>query len=347
MPARMLSQSQQAEPTGLRSGAEFLPQGGRMLRRGVDLKAIRGEANRWHGVICVARRPADFAAGTGKHVAAARSRRLAPERPRHTMLSLAFSIFTLARSTYMESFFWIVASRLCGRCRKNSVSVAPDEEGCQCAAFCGIEAAGQRVLRGKRIHVAAEQVMQETLRFFARDLEHAELRQVAQYGAVARGDALGGGIAEMLHHAVLHLRALGSQKILPILIHCISRWLIMSAAILPRRRTFRLNSCAMKALLFRLVMLVACRLRRRACGTIRIRRRMRASPSFTRRFTERPKHLDPAQAYSENEYEFLALIYAPPLQYHYLKRPYQLVPLAASEMPTVTLSGQESSPLAG
>ncbi len=53
-------------------------------------------------------------------------------------------------------------------------------------------------------------------------------------------------------------------------------------------------------------------------------------------FTERPKHLDPAQAYSENEYEFLALIYAPPLQYHYLKRPYQLVPLAASEMPTVT-----------
>jgi len=53
-------------------------------------------------------------------------------------------------------------------------------------------------------------------------------------------------------------------------------------------------------------------------------------------FTERPKHLDPAQAYSENEYEFLALIYAPPLQYHYLKRPYQLVPLAASEMPKVT-----------
>jgi oligopeptide transport system substrate-binding protein len=53
-------------------------------------------------------------------------------------------------------------------------------------------------------------------------------------------------------------------------------------------------------------------------------------------FTERPKHLDPAQAYSENEYEFLALIYSPPLQYHYLKRPYQLVPLAASEMPGVS-----------
>ena len=52
-------------------------------------------------------------------------------------------------------------------------------------------------------------------------------------------------------------------------------------------------------------------------------------------FTGRPKHLDPAQAYSENEYEFLANIYAPPLQYHYLKRPYELLPLAASAMPTV------------
>jgi ABC-type transport system substrate-binding protein len=50
-------------------------------------------------------------------------------------------------------------------------------------------------------------------------------------------------------------------------------------------------------------------------------------------FTERPKHLDPAQAYSENEYVFLAQIYQPPLQYHYLKRPYALMPQAASAMP--------------
>ncbi len=56
---------------------------------------------------------------------------------------------------------------------------------------------------------------------------------------------------------------------------------------------------------------------------------------FYTAFTDRPKHLDPAQAYSENEYELLANIYVPPLQYHYLKRPYQLVPLAAREMPAV------------
>jgi len=62
-------------------------------------------------------------------------------------------------------------------------------------------------------------------------------------------------------------------------------------------------------------------------------------------FTERPKHLDPAQAYSENEYIFLAQIYQPPLQYHYLKRPYTLIPQAASEMPKVTYLDKNNHPL--
>lgn len=52
-------------------------------------------------------------------------------------------------------------------------------------------------------------------------------------------------------------------------------------------------------------------------------------------FGERPKHLDPARSYSENEYVFLGNIYEPPLQYHYLKRPYQLEPQTAVAMPTV------------
>ena len=39
-------------------------------------------------------------------------------------------------------------------------------------------------------------------------------------------------------------------------------------------------------------------------------------------FSERPKHLDPVQSYSENEYVLIANIYQPPLQYHYFKRPY-------------------------
>lgn len=71
----------------------------------------------------------------------------------------------------------------------------------------------------------------------------------------------------------------------------------------------------------------------------------RGKSIFYSAFTERPKHLDPAQAYSANEYDFLAQIYAPPLQYHYLKRPYQLVPLAASAMPTVRYLDRHHKPL--
>jgi len=53
-------------------------------------------------------------------------------------------------------------------------------------------------------------------------------------------------------------------------------------------------------------------------------------------FAERPKHLDPARSYSENEYAFIAQVYEPPLQYHLLLRPYQLVPLAAEAVPVPT-----------
>jgi oligopeptide transport system substrate-binding protein len=54
---------------------------------------------------------------------------------------------------------------------------------------------------------------------------------------------------------------------------------------------------------------------------------------FFASFQERPNHLDPAQSYSANEIEFTGQIYEPPLQYHYLKRPYQLIPLTATAVP--------------
>ena len=50
-------------------------------------------------------------------------------------------------------------------------------------------------------------------------------------------------------------------------------------------------------------------------------------------FQERPKHLDPARSYSSNEVTFTGQIYEPPLQYHYLKRPYELIPLTATAVP--------------
>ncbi|WP_349432568.1 ABC transporter substrate-binding protein [Methylomarinum sp. Ch1-1] len=64
-------------------------------------------------------------------------------------------------------------------------------------------------------------------------------------------------------------------------------------------------------------------------------------------FSERPKHLDPAKAYSANEYAFIAQIYEPPYQYHYLKRPYQLVPLTAADMPQIRYYDQGGKQLKG
>ena len=52
-------------------------------------------------------------------------------------------------------------------------------------------------------------------------------------------------------------------------------------------------------------------------------------------FSERPKRLDPIKSYVENEYAFIGQIYEPPLQYHYLKRPYELIPLTTTKMPEV------------
>ncbi len=50
-------------------------------------------------------------------------------------------------------------------------------------------------------------------------------------------------------------------------------------------------------------------------------------------FSSRPKHLDPVRSYVSNEYSIICQVYEPLLQYHFLKRPYQLVPLIAEEIP--------------
>lgn len=63
-------------------------------------------------------------------------------------------------------------------------------------------------------------------------------------------------------------------------------------------------------------------------------------------FSERPKHLDPQRSYSADEYLFIAQIYEPPLQYHYLDRPYRLTPLTLERMPRVTWLDADGEPLA-
>ena len=52
-------------------------------------------------------------------------------------------------------------------------------------------------------------------------------------------------------------------------------------------------------------------------------------------FSSRPKHLDPARSYSSNEWTFIQSVYETPLQYHYLKRPYSLIPGVLERMPQV------------
>lgn len=61
-------------------------------------------------------------------------------------------------------------------------------------------------------------------------------------------------------------------------------------------------------------------------------------------FAERPKHLDPARSYSTDESRFIDQVYEPPLAYHYLKRPYELIPSTLTAMPRVVYTnkaGQE------
>jgi oligopeptide transport system substrate-binding protein len=62
-------------------------------------------------------------------------------------------------------------------------------------------------------------------------------------------------------------------------------------------------------------------------------------------FEERPKHLDPARSYSSNEVEFTGQIYEPPLQYHFLKRPYALESLTTTDMPVVRYWGKNGQEL--
>ena len=62
-------------------------------------------------------------------------------------------------------------------------------------------------------------------------------------------------------------------------------------------------------------------------------------------FSERPKHLDPVRSYSSNEYAFIAQIYEPLLQYHFLKRPYELTTLTATRLPEVSYFDEQENPV--
>lgn len=63
-------------------------------------------------------------------------------------------------------------------------------------------------------------------------------------------------------------------------------------------------------------------------------------------YAQPPKHLDPALSYASDEALFLDQIYQPPLGYHFLKRPYELIPLGLESMPEVEFLDDERQPVA-
>lgn len=69
------------------------------------------------------------------------------------------------------------------------------------------------------------------------------------------------------------------------------------------------------------------------CGNNPYRAGETAEETFFTSIDTPPSKLDPATAYYSHEGLILGQIYESPLTYHYLKRPYEVEPLTASEMP--------------
>jgi len=62
-------------------------------------------------------------------------------------------------------------------------------------------------------------------------------------------------------------------------------------------------------------------------------------------FQERPKFLDPVSSYNLDETPWTGAIYEPPLQYHYLKRPYELEGKTAIGLPEIAYFDREGKRL--
>jgi len=59
-----------------------------------------------------------------------------------------------------------------------------------------------------------------------------------------------------------------------------------------------------------------------------------------------PKHLDPATSYASDESLFLMQIYQPPMGYHFLKRPYELIPLGLEDFPEIRFLDEDGNEVA-
>ena len=97
-----------------------------------------------------------------------------------------------------------------------------------------------------------------------------------------------------------------------------------------------------------LAVAVACTVLAVGCGVINepVSREELARNFLFSSYGETPKHLDSVASYSTNETPWTYSIYEPPLRYHYLKRPYELVPRTLVEMPSTVYLDKNGKALA-
>jgi len=84
-----------------------------------------------------------------------------------------------------------------------------------------------------------------------------------------------------------------------------------------------------------------------ACGVVNepVSREELESNVLFSSYAETPKHLDSVASYATNETAWTYAVYEPPLRYHYLKRPYELIPRTLVEMPTTTYLDKDGKTL--
>ncbi|MFN9744188.1 MAG: peptide ABC transporter substrate-binding protein, partial [Betaproteobacteria bacterium] len=71
----------------------------------------------------------------------------------------------------------------------------------------------------------------------------------------------------------------------------------------------------------------------------------KANTLFSAVIQSSPRHLDPTASYWNNETAFTYQIYEPPYGYHYLKRPFELVPKTAAAVVAPRYIGKDGQVL--
>ncbi|MFC1462571.1 ABC transporter substrate-binding protein [Verrucomicrobiota bacterium] len=82
-----------------------------------------------------------------------------------------------------------------------------------------------------------------------------------------------------------------------------------------------------------------------ACSNDPYRTGESAEPTYFRAFSTEPTKLDPTSAYYVHEGRLIDQIYEPPFTYHYLKRPYRVIPLTAKKVPVPSYFDQRGEPI--